>query len=81
LTVFWYDVDGRAETSPTGVKLRTFWNAILRDHTNGAVISISLPLAEGADAAAAAAALDELALALDATLARCLPGRAPGGRG
>jgi EpsI family protein len=81
LTVFWYDVDGRAETSPTGVKLRTLWNAILRDHTNGAVISVTLPLADGADAAAAAAALDDLALALDGTLARCLPGRAAGGRG
>jgi EpsI family protein len=75
LTLFWYDVDGRAVATPTGVKLRTAWNAMLHDRTNGAVISVSVPLDAQADVRAATAALEDLAVTIERALGTCLPGR------
>jgi EpsI family protein len=77
LTLFWYELDGRIETAPSSVKLRTFWNAIRRGRTNGAVIALRTadPGAAGRDAVIR----DLVALAGDVHrgLAVSLPGRGP----
>lgn len=74
VTLFWYEIDGRIETTPANAKLRTLWNGMRSRRTNGAVICLTARL-RGPDDTATVAALTALAGELHAALATCLPHR------
>lgn len=76
VTLFWYEIDGRIETTPATAKLRTLWNGMRSRRTNGAVICLTAPL-QGTNEAETIAALTALAGELHTALAACLPHRPP----
>jgi EpsI family protein len=77
LTVFWYEIDGRVETRPLPVKLRTLWNAIRHGRTNGAIICLTAPAGDAAADQATLASMTALAREVHAALGQCLPHRTP----
>jgi EpsI family protein len=77
LTLFWYDVDGAVETAPSAVKLRTFWHAVARGRSNGAVVCLRTRAPEGLARPERLAELTAFAGDLRHSLATILPGGEP----
>jgi EpsI family protein len=68
IALFWYEVDGVAETRQYAAKLRSLWKAISSRRSNGAAVMLRTPSDAGEQEAVKA--LDEMAAELHPRLAR-----------
>lgn len=76
--LFWYEVDGRVQTSRVGVQFRTIWNATLAGRTNAAVVVLSTVERPQDAPAVAEQRLRDVASLVCEGLERSLPGRPTG---
>lgn len=73
LVYYWFQQRGRLMTNEYLVKWFLFWDALMRNRTDGALVRLTAPVPPGEDLAAADAALSDFAVSLSQLLPRFIP--------
>jgi EpsI family protein len=78
--LFWYEIDGRVETSQRNAKLWTLWNAVRHGRSNAAVVMLSYVSSTDEAAETMSRDLNELAVLIHEGLGHVLPAGVTAGR-
>jgi EpsI family protein len=73
LVYYWFQQRGRAMTNEYLVKWFLFWDALVRNRTDGALVRLTTPVAPGEDPAAADAVLELFARSAVGSLEPYIP--------